>query len=88
MRRAYRDILRGADAQVRFLHLHGTPEELTARLVGRSNHFMSVAMLESQLATLEPLETDEDGVVVHIGGTPQHIADQAIEALHLPPRTW
>lgn len=86
LRRSYRDILRSADAKVRFLHLHGTTEELSARLTGRSNHFMSVSMLDSQLATLEPLDEDEDGVVLPIAGTPQQVADRAMHALRLPLR--
>lgn len=85
LRRSYRDLLRDAEANIRFVHLHGTREELSVRLRGRSNHFMSVAMLDSQLAALEPLGADEDGVVLHIGGTPQQLADQALHALHLPP---
>ena len=86
LRRRYRDILRAADARVRFLHLHGSAEELRARLTGRANHFMSVAMLDSQLATLEHLDDDEGGVRVSINGTPQQVADRAIAALHLSTR--
>ena len=84
LRRPYRDILRTADPRVRFLHLHGTAEELRARLTRRTNHFMSVAMLDSQLATLEPLDADEGGVTVSISGTPEQVADRALAALRLP----
>ena len=49
-----------------FLHLHGSKEVLGSRLEGRSGHFMPAALLESQLATLEPLEADEAGIVVDI----------------------
>lgn len=83
LRRSYRNVLRTAEARVRFLHLDGTTEELAARLTGRTDHFMSIAMLDSQLATLEPLQQDEDGVVVHIGGTPQQVADRAMHTLRL-----
>lgn len=86
LRRSYRDVIRTAEAQVRFVHLDGNAEELAARLSSRTDHFMSVAMLDSQLATLEPLQGDEDGVVVHIGGSPQQVADRALHALRLAKR--
>ena len=84
LRRRYRDVLRSAHAQVRFLHLDGTADQLKTRLTGRTDHFMLVSMLTSQLATLEPLDDDEDGVVISIAPTPQQIVDLTIEALHLP----
>lgn len=84
LRRSYREVLRTASARVRFLHLHGSDETLRSRLTARSDHFMSAAMLDSQLATLEPLGPDEDGVVVSIADTPQQIADQAAQALRIP----
>ena len=83
LRRRYRDILRGARAQVRFLHLDGTVDELETRLASRTDHFMLATMRASQLATLERLEDDEDGVVLSIARTPQQIADRAIQALRL-----
>ena len=42
-----------------------------------------VAMLASQLATLEPLGADEDGVVIQTTGTPEEIATSAIKSLGL-----
>ncbi len=84
LRRTYRAVLRSADARVRFLHLHGTPELLAERMGGRQGHFMPTTLLTSQLATLEPLEADEDGVVVDIAGSPEEIAARALTALDLP----
>ena len=40
--------------RVRFVHLTGSPELFRARLAQRPGHFMKAAMLDSQLATLEP----------------------------------
>jgi len=59
---------------------------LRVRLAARANHFMSAAMLDSQLAALEPLDDDEDGVVLLLGGTPPQVADRAMLALQLPVR--
>jgi len=58
--RRYRDILRQA-GDVRFAHLRVERAELAARLAGRQGHFFATALLDSQLATLEPLEPDESG---------------------------
>lgn len=83
LRHSYRDVLCGARARVRFLHLDGTVQELESRLTARTSHFMLVTMLASQLATLEPLAGDEDGVVLSIARTPDEIVDETIEALRL-----
>lgn len=62
LKRAYRDVLRaGVEDQVRFCHLWGDPDLLLERISGRRGHFMPPSMLESQVATLEPLEADEHG---------------------------
>lgn len=60
LRRAYRDRLRaGAGGPVRFVHLAGSRAVLAARMAGRTGHFMPAALLDSQLATLEPPGPDE-----------------------------
>lgn len=66
LKRAYRDILRGGSARVCFLHVHGDRDLLLARVSNRPDHFFPPALLDSQLATLEPLGPDENGVVVDI----------------------
>jgi beta-N-acetylhexosaminidase len=66
LRRSYRDAIRAQAPDTVFLHLHGSKDVLAARIEGRSGHFMPPALLESQLATLEPLEADEAGVVVDV----------------------
>jgi gluconokinase len=86
LRRTYRDHLRQAEARVRFLHLHGSSELLSARISARTGHFMPPTLLASQLATLEPLQPDEDGVTVDINADAETIVGAAITALHLDPR--
>ncbi|QOD03967.1 glycosyl hydrolase [Pseudarthrobacter sp. BIM B-2242] len=78
LRRSYRDAIRAQAPDTIFLHLHGSKEVLGSRLEGRSGHFMPAALLESQLATLEPLEADEKGVVVDIAGP---VAQVMVDAL-------
>ncbi len=82
LRRSYRDALRGATGEpVFFVHLHGTKELLAERLGHRKGHFMPTTLLDSQLATLEPLEADEQGIMLDIALTPEQLADAAIAAL-------
>jgi gluconokinase len=49
----YRDILRSGCAEIRFVHLSGSRELIHARLSARGGHFMPLALLDSQFATLE-----------------------------------
>lgn len=85
LKRSYRDILRSQSAKgvVAFAHLSGSRELLMERMKARKGHFMPASLLDSQLATLEPLQPDETGIVVDIGDIPAEEADQVIERLHL-----
>jgi len=66
--RRYRDRIRGAAPDVRFVELRVSREELDRRMRTRQ-HFMPPALLDSQLSTLEHLDPDEHGVTVeNVGG--------------------
>lgn len=73
LRRRYRDALRTAAGDLFFVQLDGTPELLAERLGGRTDHFMPPDLLRSQLDTLEPLESDERGMVVSVDQPVEHI---------------
>ncbi|MEV5300093.1 gluconokinase [Amycolatopsis methanolica] len=80
LKRRYRDVLRtGGD--VWFLHLDGPRDVLAERMQGRTGHFMPVSLLDSQLADLEPLETDERGLIADILEAPSAIVDRALTEL-------
>lgn len=83
LRRAYRDVLRTGGSRVRFVHLDGSAEVLRQRLSRRAGHFFPPALLDSQLATLEPLAPDEDGVVVDFALGPTEQVDAALRQLGL-----
>lgn len=53
LKQAYRDRLAQA-VPFRLIHLTGDRATLAARLASRQGHFMNPALLDSQLATLEP----------------------------------
>ena len=46
---------------------------------------MPPTLLPSQFAILEPLDDDEDGVVVPVADTPEAVADDALRGLELDP---
>ena len=78
LKRSYRDLIRSAAPDTVFIHVHGTRELLAERMQTREEHFMPASLLESQLATLEPLQEDETGTVVDIAGPPGEVADAAV----------
>lgn len=81
LKRVYRDILIGPRADVRLVLLDGTKDEIFARMSARKDHFMPLALLDSQFATLERPGADERPVVVSINGAPGEIADSIATAL-------
>ncbi len=83
LKRAYRDVLRGASPGVVFVHLSGAPELIAERIRSRRGHFMPPALLASQLATLEPLAPGEPGLTVDVARSPDELVEQVITTLGL-----
>ncbi|PWD50882.1 hypothetical protein C8046_09685 [Serinibacter arcticus] len=81
LRRAYRDVLRTAPDGVAFVHLDVDDAELRRRVASRSEHFMPVTLLESQLATLEPLGDDEAGLTLSAGDDVPTLVSAVVTAL-------
>src|SRR6478609_1020021 len=81
LRRSYRDAIREQAPDTVFLHLNGSKEVLAQRVEGRSGHFMPTTLLDSQLATLEPLQEDEGGVVVDIALPVPDVVSQALKGI-------
>lgn len=73
LKRRYRDQLHGHAPRIRFVHLAGSREVIARRQASRTGHFMPPALLDSQFATLEPLEPDEAGLVIDV--------DQSVDAI-------
>jgi gluconokinase len=81
LKRSYRDLLRDGHPSVRFVHLLAPRELVQARVDARRGHYMPPSLLESQLATLEPLQPDEPGIGVDTTGAPGEVAERALHAL-------
>ncbi|MFI6550047.1 gluconokinase [Streptomyces prunicolor] len=85
LKRSYRDRLRAAAPGVVFVHLTGDRTLIEDRMAHRHGHFMPTALLDSQFATLQPLEADEAGVAVDVTGSPEQITERATAALAQVP---
>ncbi len=82
LRRKYRDLLRSAAThQPFFVHLHAPFEVLERRMRLRTKHFMPTSLLHSQFDTLEPLDPDEDGVVVDVTPPVDEVVAAAVNAV-------
>jgi gluconokinase len=73
LKRSYRDLLREGDPSLRFVHLDGARALIAERLSARRNHYMPPQLLDSQLAALEPLEDDENGLRLDIRDSPSRL---------------
>jgi carbohydrate kinase (thermoresistant glucokinase family) len=81
LKRIYRDRLRASAPGTVFVLLEGSRELLQSRIGSRAHEFMPTTLLDSQLATLEELESDEDGVVVDIAPPPFEVTANALAGI-------
>jgi gluconokinase len=86
LRRAYRDRLASAVPrdEVFTVLLAADAATLRPRVTERRGHFMPASLLESQLATLEPLEADEAGATIDASATVGDVVAATLAAL----RAW
>lgn len=85
LKRAYRDIIVGDRPEVTLVYLKGSRELIQHRMTARHEHFMPVALLDSQFATLQEPTADEKPIIVDVGPAPAEIADEVVR--HLGRRT-
>ncbi len=78
LRRSYRDLLRSGPPSLDLIHLAGPMEVVEKRMRTREGHFMPMSLLRSQYATLEPLQPDENGVVLDLREPPNLLVEQAV----------
>lgn len=80
LKRVYRERLCQVGPALRFVYLDVGHDELARRMRGRE-HFMPLALLDSQLATLEPPARDEPALRVDANGTVEETIAQALRGL-------
>jgi gluconokinase len=81
LKRSYRDLLRDGHPSVWFAHVTVDAGLLRDRMEHRTGHYMPSSLLESQLATLEPLQADEPGASISGAGAPADVVAELIDAL-------
>jgi gluconokinase len=81
LKRSYRDLLRDGHPSVWFAHVAADAALLRERLEARKGHYMPASLLDSQLETLQPLESDEPGATVPGVGTPDDVVDDLLDVL-------
>jgi gluconokinase len=81
LKRSYRDLIIGDRHDVVLVYLKGSRDLIHRRMIARHEHFMPVALLDSQLATLEEPTPDEHPIIVDIGGKPPEIAHKIVYQL-------
>jgi gluconokinase len=88
LKRAYRDRLRHATPDLRFLYLQIDAAAAHQRLRHRTDHFMPASLVPSQFAALErPAPDESDTVTLEAGAPPATVLAAALEALRArPPR--
>jgi gluconokinase len=81
LKRSYRDLLRDGQPSVWFAHVTADADLLRERVGGRTGHYMPSSLLESQLATLQPLQDDEPGASISGAGAPEEVVEALLTAL-------
>jgi gluconokinase len=81
LKRSYRDLLCDGHPSVWFAHVTADADLIRRRIESRTGHYMPSSLLESQLATLEPLQDDEPGARVSGAGAPADVVDELLAVL-------
>jgi len=81
LKRSYRDIIIGDRQDVTLVYLKGSHDLIHRRMAARHEHFMPVALLDSQFATLQEPTPDEHPLTVDVGGRPAVIAAEIVHQL-------
>jgi len=78
LKRSYRDLLRAAAPELRFVFLNGSRALIAGRLADRRGHYMPASLLDSQIATLEEPAVDEHALAYDISEPAQEIVDDLV----------
>jgi gluconokinase len=81
LKRSYRDIIIGGRPDVTLVYLKGSYDLIRRRMAVRHEHFMPLALLDSQFATLQEPMPDEHPIIVDVGGRPAEIAAEIVHQL-------
>jgi carbohydrate kinase (thermoresistant glucokinase family) len=81
LKRAYRRIIVGDRPEATLVYLKGSQDLIHARMAARHEHFMPLALLESQFKILEEPGPDERPIVVDVAPSPAAIVATIVREL-------
>jgi gluconokinase len=81
LKRSYRDIIIGDRSDVTLVYLKGSRDLIHRRMAARHEHFMPLALLDSQFAALQEPAPNEHPITVDVGGKPVEIATEIVRQL-------
>jgi gluconokinase len=81
LKRSYRDIIIGDRPDVTLVYLRGSYDLIRRRMAARHEHFMPVALLDSQFAALQEPTPDEHPIIVDVGSRPAEVATEIVRQL-------
>jgi carbohydrate kinase (thermoresistant glucokinase family) len=81
LKRSYRNIIIGDRRDVTLVYLKGSRDVIHRRMAARHEHYMPVALLDSQFATLEEPTPDERPITLDVGGKPAEIAHEIVSQI-------
>lgn len=88
LKRVYRDRLRLASRQLRFVYLEIDRDAAAARVAARKGHFMPASLIDSQFAALEPPRPDEDALTLDAVDDPAKLVAFAAAAIARPKASF
>ena len=81
LKRSYRNMIIGNRPDVTLVYLKGSYDLIRRRMAARHEHFMPVALLDSQFATLQEPTPDEHPITIDVGGRPTEIVAKIVRQL-------
>src|SRR5690348_8839015 len=81
LKRSYRDMIIGDRSEVTLVYLKGSHDLIHQRMAARHEHFMPVALLDSQFAALQEPTPDEHPLTVDVAGQPADIVSEIVSEL-------
>ena len=81
LKQSYRETL-AVGLDMRIVYLRGTYEQMRQHILARHGHFAGESILAGQFADLEE---PSDALTLDVAGTPETLANHAIEGLGLTP---
>lgn len=81
LKRSYRDIIIGNRSDVTLVYLKGSHDLIHRRMAARHEHYMPLALLDSQFATLQEPTPDEHPITVDVGAKPIEIVTEIVHQM-------